>query len=116
MKQISPFQVLARVVRAFRRRAARRRLVRLNDHLLRDIGIERCDIPYLIDGTAPPADIRAGKTTVFRHIPVMRPGLRGVGKVNVDRRRLLWVWTHALSDRIVYASHSERFPCDRNGS
>ncbi len=77
MKQTSLFQLLARVVRAYRRRAARRRLVRLSDHLLRDIGIDRCDIPFLIDGAAPPADIRAGATTEIRHIPVLRHGLRG---------------------------------------
>ena len=25
--------------------------------------------------------------------PRLRPGMRGVGKVSVDRRRLVWIWT-----------------------
>jgi len=28
----------------------------------------------------------------------LRPGMEGVGKVNVDERRLFWVWTHELID------------------
>ena len=30
----------------------------------------------------------------------LRPGMRGVGKIEVDQRSLLWVWSHALLDRI----------------
>jgi RND family efflux transporter MFP subunit len=30
----------------------------------------------------------------------LRPGMRGVGKIEVDERRLLWVWSHTLLDRI----------------
>ncbi len=30
--------------------------------------------------------------------PALRPGMEGVGKVHVDRRRLVWIWTHALVD------------------
>ena len=28
----------------------------------------------------------------------LRPGMEGVGKIYVDRRNLLWIWTHALTD------------------
>ena len=28
----------------------------------------------------------------------LRPGMEGVGKVTVDERRLIWIWTHELSD------------------
>ncbi len=28
----------------------------------------------------------------------LRPGLEGVGKVNVGREKLLWVWTHSFTD------------------
>lgn len=28
----------------------------------------------------------------------LRPGMEGVGKVEVDRRRLIWIWTHGLTD------------------
>ncbi len=30
----------------------------------------------------------------------LRPGMRGVGKIEVDERSLLWVWGHALFERI----------------
>jgi RND family efflux transporter MFP subunit len=28
----------------------------------------------------------------------LRPGMEGVGKIEVERRRLLWIWTHRLVD------------------
>lgn len=31
----------------------------------------------------------------------VRPGMEGVGKVVVDRRRLIWIWTHSLVDWIT---------------
>jgi multidrug efflux pump subunit AcrA (membrane-fusion protein) len=37
----------------------------------------------------------------------LRPGMEGVGKIEVDERKLLWIWTHALVDRLrlwVWAS------------
>ena len=30
----------------------------------------------------------------------LRPGMEGVGKIEVDRRRLLWIWTHKLVDYV----------------
>jgi multidrug efflux pump subunit AcrA (membrane-fusion protein) len=30
----------------------------------------------------------------------LRPGMEGVGKIEVDDRRLVWIWTHGLVDRI----------------
>lgn len=29
---------------------------------------------------------------------LIRPGMEGIGKVEVDRRKLIWVWTHELID------------------
>jgi RND family efflux transporter MFP subunit len=28
----------------------------------------------------------------------LRPGMEGIGKVEVDQRRMIWIWTHGLSD------------------
>jgi len=28
----------------------------------------------------------------------LRPGMEGVGKINIDRRKLIWIWTHELID------------------
>ncbi len=36
-------------------------------------------------------------------LPPLRPGMEGVGKVNVGQRRLLWIWTHELVDGLRLA-------------
>ena len=28
----------------------------------------------------------------------LRPGMEGVGKIEIDRRRLIWIWTHQVID------------------
>jgi RND family efflux transporter MFP subunit len=28
----------------------------------------------------------------------IRPGMEGIGKINIDRRKLIWIWTHELID------------------
>lgn len=28
----------------------------------------------------------------------VRPGMEGVGKINIDERKLVWIWTHTLTD------------------
>ncbi len=28
----------------------------------------------------------------------LRPGMEGVAKIAIDRRRLIWIWTHSLTD------------------
>jgi multidrug resistance efflux pump len=28
--------------------------------------------------------------------PLLRPGMEGVGKINVDQRKLIWIWTHKI--------------------
>ena len=30
------------------------------------------------------------------HADLLRPGMEGVGKVEVDDRRLIWIWTRKL--------------------
>ena len=30
--------------------------------------------------------------------PRLRPGMEGVGKVSIDRRKLVWIWTHSFTD------------------
>jgi multidrug resistance efflux pump len=30
--------------------------------------------------------------------PRLRPGMEGVGKVDIDRRRYVWIWTHQIID------------------
>ncbi|MGH6690242.1 MAG: HlyD family efflux transporter periplasmic adaptor subunit, partial [Gammaproteobacteria bacterium] len=35
-----------------------------------------------------------------RHDPRLRPGMEGVGKIHVEERRLVWIWTRTLTDWI----------------
>jgi RND family efflux transporter MFP subunit len=30
--------------------------------------------------------------------PRLRPGMEGVGKIDIDERKLVWIWTHRLTD------------------
>lgn len=30
--------------------------------------------------------------------PQLRPGMRGAAKIDIDRRRVLWIWTHGLTN------------------
>jgi multidrug efflux pump subunit AcrA (membrane-fusion protein) len=30
--------------------------------------------------------------------PRLRPGMEGVGKIYVEERKLVWIWTHAFTD------------------
>ncbi|MDO3721352.1 efflux RND transporter periplasmic adaptor subunit [Marinobacter sp. chi1] len=32
--------------------------------------------------------------------PMLRPGMRGVAKVDMGQRSLLWIWTHSIVDRV----------------
>ena len=32
--------------------------------------------------------------------PLLRPGMRGVAKVDMGQHNLLWIWTHSVIDRI----------------
>lgn len=35
--------------------------------------------------------------------PRLRPGMEGVGKIEIDERRLIWIWTHQVVDWIKLA-------------
>ena len=30
------------------------------------------------------------------HSERLRPGMEGVGKISIDRRHLIWIWTHEI--------------------
>jgi hypothetical protein len=29
---------------------------------------------------------------------ILRPGMEGIGKINAGKKRLLWIWTHEISN------------------
>jgi RND family efflux transporter MFP subunit len=52
-----------------------------------------------------PVSIAEGGRNFFRveaqldaPTPGLRPGMEGVAKIDIDRRRLIWIWTHTLTD------------------
>lgn len=60
-------------------------------------------IPFEVARLTPVSEPRDGRNT-FRvearpitgdgSVPTLLPGMEGVGKVEVDQRRLIWIWTH----------------------
>jgi len=61
-------------------------------------------VPFTIDKVTPVSTPREGRN-YFRveghpdNTPErLRPGMEGVGKIEVDRRRLVWIWTHQVID------------------
>lgn len=59
---------------------------------------------FTVDKITPVSTPREGRNTfrveaqLAQTPPRLRPGMGGVGKVEVDRRRLLWIWTHEATD------------------
>ena len=61
-------------------------------------------LPYSVERITPVAEARDGRnyfrvearlqTTSDR----LRPGMEGVAKIDVDRRLLIWIWTHRILD------------------
>lgn len=63
-------------------------------------------LPFTVDRVLPVA-VSGDGHSYFRvegrlesQPPQLRPGMRGVAKVTVDRRSVLWLWTHAFVDRV----------------
>jgi len=40
------------------------------------------------------------EASVLRPVASLRPGMEGVAKIEIGRRRLIWIWTHDLFDRL----------------
>ena len=60
--------------------------------------------PFVVETITPVAEAREGRN-VFRveaklaEAPLrLRPGMKGVGKIEIERRRLIWIWTRPLLD------------------
>ncbi|HEX3864856.1 MAG TPA: efflux RND transporter periplasmic adaptor subunit [Stellaceae bacterium] len=60
--------------------------------------------PFTVTRITPVTDVVDGRT-VFRvdgelaeNSPALRPGMKGLAKISVDRRRVVWIWTRSLID------------------
>ncbi len=62
------------------------------------------EIPFVVDKITPVSTSKEGKNyfRVEGHVEKpserLRPGMEGIGKITVDRRKLIWVWTHQAID------------------
>ena len=61
------------------------------------------EIPLVVDKITPVSVIEQGRN-FFRveavakgEIDKLRPGMEGVGKIQIERRTLFWIWTHKLT-------------------
>jgi RND family efflux transporter MFP subunit len=61
-------------------------------------------LPFTVQRVTPVSTTQEGRNffRVEAHLENgadrLRPGMEGVGKVVVDQRRLIWIWTHSLTD------------------
>ena len=60
--------------------------------------------PFVVNKITPVSIAKEGKNyfrveaSMETYSNRLRPGMEGIGKVTIDRRRLIWVWTHAAID------------------
>jgi multidrug resistance efflux pump len=58
--------------------------------------------PILVERITPVSTSQDGKTTfrveatLTQNSPQLRPGMEGVGKIDIEKRKLIWIWTHDL--------------------
>jgi RND family efflux transporter MFP subunit len=63
-------------------------------------------IPFVIKKITPVSEAKEGRNyfrvegTMEEASQRLRPGMEGIGKVTIDRRKLIWVWTHEAIDWI----------------
>ena len=61
-------------------------------------------MPFTVEQITPVSTSQEGRNFfrveahLIEHSDRLRPGMEGVGKVEVGQRRLIWVWTHGLVD------------------
>jgi multidrug resistance efflux pump len=61
-------------------------------------------LPLTVEKLTPVSTAREGRNffrveAQLETTPVqLRPGMEGVGKIAIDRRLLIWIWTHQLTD------------------
>ena len=59
-------------------------------------------LAFTVDNVTPVAEAREGRNyfrveaTLDDATGRLRPGMEGVGKTTIERRRLIWIWTHRL--------------------
>jgi hypothetical protein len=61
-------------------------------------------LPFVVDKVTPIAEARSGRNAfrvegrLTENPPQLRPGMEGIGKVEIGERNLAWIWLHPLID------------------
>ncbi|MBK9162209.1 MAG: HlyD family efflux transporter periplasmic adaptor subunit [Nitrosomonadales bacterium] len=61
-------------------------------------------LPFTVNLVTPVAQASEGKNrfrveaSLDKHLEQLRPGMEGIGKIDIGKRRLIWIWTHSLTD------------------
>ena len=61
-------------------------------------------LQLMVERVTPVASAEAGhnyfgvEARLERPSDSLRPGMEGIAKIEIDRRRFLWIWTHGLFD------------------
>jgi hypothetical protein len=59
-------------------------------------------IAFVVDKITPVSTAKEGRNffrieaKLTKEEPRLRPGMEGVGKIEIDRRRYIWIWTHEV--------------------
>jgi multidrug efflux pump subunit AcrA (membrane-fusion protein) len=67
-------------------------------------GISGHSFPFLVKSVIPVANAAEGRNFFAVEADIqdpseqLRPGMEGIGKVMIERRRLLWIWTRPLTE------------------
>ncbi|MCB1761076.1 MAG: HlyD family efflux transporter periplasmic adaptor subunit [Gammaproteobacteria bacterium] len=68
--------------------------------------LPQSDYHFKVDQVVPVAVSNEGRNyfrveaSLSEQSPLLRPGMRGIAKVEVGERDLLWIWTHEVVDRL----------------
>ena len=61
-------------------------------------------LPLAVERITPIATAEEGRNyfrveaVLEEPVEALRPGMEGIAKIDVGRRRLLWIWTHEMLD------------------
>ena len=61
-------------------------------------------LPFVIERVTPVATATDGRNffaveaQLEHHPERLRPGMEGIGKIDIDQRKLIWIWSHNLID------------------
>ena len=67
-------------------------------------GMPSKPFPFTVEKVTPVSTPEEGRNffqveaKMKENLDLLRPGMEGVAKINIDRRKLIWIWSHRLID------------------